>query len=136
MAWQAIFQSLDEREGRFLLTMICTDGQAKEMRTAMVDANDDPAVKAGARSVIAKLEETTSGKSRLTIRAGDVIDTTPPTPPADPDPARTKFLADFRKLQSFQRAVDLGAMLDTAKSYTDLKTLVASEWLDSYAGLI
>jgi hypothetical protein len=137
MAWSALFQSADERADGTHVVIICTDGVQRITKEDTLPVANDATVAAFARKQIKSLEDQTAGKSGLTLTKGAVIDLTPPGPPVDPDPQLTAYQADLRKVQSMQRALDVGALPASSNAtLAALKNTASSKWLDRFAGLV
>jgi hypothetical protein len=137
MAWQALFQSADERAEGTHVVIICTDGTQRITKEDTLPVANDATVAAFARKQLKQLEDQTAGKSQLTLTKGAVIDTTPGPPTPDPDPQLTAYRDDARKVKSMQDALALGVLPASSNSALNaLKSSAQGKWLDRFAGVV
>ena len=114
--------------------ILYTDGVQKWFRSYILTTIDDDGIKGIARNEIARLESLESSKSALTLRPGDVIDTTPPaavTPktPTTDEVARAEWFSNVRTLGQLRIA------LPNDQLTADKAAIVEATFKPEYLGL-
>lgn len=134
MPWTATINYIGAPGDTTEVSVIATDGVRKQQFRYQTDGTLAFLRPLVLRSLAAL--DTQVVKTDLVL--GQAIDTTPivPTTPVDPDPARTQFLVDVRLLQSMHRAIDVGLMSVSDKTYTDQQSKTLSEFQAAYLGLV
>lgn len=124
------FEKQDDGKVRLLITY--TDGISKSQQNLFVDSSfDATALKNAVTTRIAQLSSLDTLKKTLVLGP---IDTTP-TLPSQAELDKQTYFSNLGKLAGLDGLVKLGVILNSVKEYTDLLTLVSSQYKKEYYGL-
>lgn len=119
-------------DGRLRLVITYTDGVSKSQQNLFVDSSfDATALKNIVINRLAQLGSLDALKKALVLGP---IDTTT-TPPSQAELDKQTFFSNLGKLSGLDSLVKLGVLSGSAQEFTDLKTLVTSEYKKEYYGL-
>lgn len=133
MAFTASLDFVEKQDdGRLRLLITYTDGVSKSQQNLFVDSSfDATALKNVVINRLAQLGSLDALKKALVLGP---IDTTP-MPPSQAELDKQIFFSNLGKLNGLDGLVKLGVIFNSAQEYTDLKTLVTSEYKKEYYGL-
>lgn len=134
MAWAATITEKIAQGDRIEVAVVLTDGTIKFSQRYVTDGT-----LAHLRSqVLQTITAQDARKVKDDIVVGQTINTTPDAVivTADPNPAKTAWVADYRRLQQWLRGVAVGVVDGGSKTFTDLQAKVIAAYDPSYEGAL
>lgn len=129
--WNAQITQIDKQADGLRIKVLYVNGAEKieDIYTANNTANDHAWLK---RTVSSRIDQLTANdllQSQLSLGPVDVTGATTPV-----DQEFSDFYTDYKKLQSMQKAVDVGLKKTTDQDFIDLTTKVKAAYLPEYNG--